>query len=293
LAEERIVTTPAARRLAREKGIDILALSTGPGKRITERDVLAALEAQKKPELLEAGRSSVQRLGVTIPITRMREVIAKRLTKSWESPHIYLATEIDATEIVRSREELQPVVEQQTAQKLTYNDILIVIVAQVIQKFPILNGMFEEDRITIPEDINIGLAVALEDGLVVPVLRRANHKTLGQIVRLRADLVARSRKRKLQVDELQGATFSISNLGMFDVDFFTAILNPPQSGILSVGTVRQIPVAVSGEVRIKPIFKAVLGVDHRIVDGAVAAAFLQAVKQRLEKPLDHLVAARE
>ena len=271
-----MVATPAARRLAREKGINILTLTaTGPGGRITERDVLAAVEAREGPKRVEAAAPGAVRLGVTMPLTRMRGIIAERLTKSWEAPHIYLAMEIDAAEMAKLRGELLPAIERETGQKLTYNDILIKGVALAIEKFPILNGIFESDHIRVPEEINIGLAVALEDGLVVPVVRRANERSLTEIVRLRADLVERARRRKLEVDELRGGTFSISNLGMFDVEFLTAILNPPQSGILSVGRLKDTPVAKDGVIHVVPVMKLVLGVDHRVVDGAVGAAFLQ------------------
>lgn len=286
----RVVATPAARRLGREKGVDLFAVTgTGPGGRITEKNVLAAIEGGNKPAAA-VPRQPTPRLGATMPLTRMREIIAERLTKSWEWPHIYLATEVDAEEMVELREELLPVIEGEIGQKLTYNDMLIKVVALAIEKFPLLNGIIEGDYIRIPEEINIGLAVALEDGLMVPVVRRANEKTLAEIVRLRAELVARARRRRLEVDELRGGTFSISNLGMFDVDFFTAILNAPQSGILSVGRIKETPAVIDGEIGIRRVIKLVLGVDHRIVDGAVAAAFLQELKRMLENVRGHVLA---
>ena len=287
--EERVRASPAAKRLAREEGLDIVNVSsTGPGGRITEKDVLAAVKARQELKQLEVAEPGEVRPGTTIPITRMRGIIAERLTKSWVAPHIYLATEIDATEMGKLREKLLPAIKRETGQKLTYNDLLIQVVALAIEKFSVLSGVIEGEYIKIPEEINIGLAVAVEDGLVVPVVRRANKSSLPEVVRRRADLVDRARGKKLKMDDLRGGTFSISNLGMFDIDFFTAILNLPQSGILSVGKVKDAPVVKGGIIQIVPIMKLVLGVDHRVVDGAMGAAFLQKVKQTLEDPRDRL-----
>jgi pyruvate dehydrogenase E2 component (dihydrolipoyllysine-residue acetyltransferase) len=288
---ERIIATPAAKRLAREQGIDIRTLTAaGTGRRITEKDVLAALEVREKAAIAPVQESAAVRLGTTIPLTHIRGVIADRLTKSWEAPHIYLAAEVDASEMVKAREELLPPIEHETGQKLSYNDILIRIAALAIEKFPWLNGSFEGDRIRIHEEINIGLAVALEEGLVVPVVRRANQRDLAEIVRLRADLVEKARNRKLELADVQGGTFSISNLGMFEVDSFTAVINPPQSAIISVGRLREVPVVREGAIAARPVMRLNLGVDHRVIDGAVAAAFLQEVKRMLESPRSHLPA---
>lgn len=289
--EERVRATPAAKRLAREKGLDIVHVSgTGPGGRITEKDVLAAVKTRQEPKQLEVSEPGKMRPGTTIPITRMRSIIAERLTKSWVAPHIYLAAEIDATEMGKLLKKLLPAIQRETGQKLTYNDLLIQVVALAIEKFPAISGIIEAEHIRIPDEINIGLAVAVEDGLLVPVVRRANESSLTEIVRQRADLVDRARRQQLAIDELRGGTFSISNLGMFDIDFFTAILNPPQSGILSVGKVKDTPAVKGGKVQIVPLMKLVLGVDHRVVDGAVGAAFLQELKRNLESPRDALAA---
>ena len=289
---ERVRATPLAKRLAREEGLDIVNVSgTGPGGRITEKDVLAAVKARQEPQPLEVAKPGETRPGTTIPITRMRGIIAARLTKSWVAPHIYLATEIDATRMGQWREKLLPSIQRETGRKLTYNDLLIKVVALALEKFPTLSGILEAEHIRIPEEINVGLAVAVEGGLVVPVIRRANESSLTEIVRRRADLVDRARGKKLEMDDLRGGTFSLSNLGMFDIDFFTAILNPPQSGILSIGKVKDTPVVQGGKIEIVPVMKLVLGVDHRVVDGAVGAAFLQEVKQTLESPPERIVTA--
>jgi pyruvate dehydrogenase E2 component (dihydrolipoamide acetyltransferase) len=280
--EGRIIATPAAKKLAREKGVDLSSVTgTGPQGRITERDVLAVKDVglagvERAAETLEIHP------GTILPLTHVRSIIAERLTKSWQSPHIYLATEVDASELQAVRMELLPAVERETAHKLAYDDIFLKVVALAIEKWPVLNGTLEASYIRIPKEINIGLAVALEDGLVVPVVRTANEKPLVEIVRARSDLVAKARAHKLELNDLRGGTFSISNLGMFDLDFFTAILNPPQSGILAIGAIKDTPVIVGGEICIRPMVKLTLGVDHRVVDGAVAAGFLQEIKRTLE-----------
>ena len=289
--EERVLASPAAKRLAREKGIDLrtLAMAT-PGKRIGEKDVLAAEAARQRNTSAGTGGSANVELGATVPVTRMRSIIAERLTQSWEVPHIYLAAEVDGTEMVRVRQESLAVIEREVGQKITYNDILIKIVARAIEKFPLLNGTFEGNQIKILADINLGLAVALENGLLVPVIRQANHASLAEIVRRRTDLVERARQGKLKVDELRGGTFTISNLGMFNIDSFTAVINPPQCGILAVGRLKDTPVAKDGAIVVRPIMKLTLGVDHRVVDGAIGAAFLHEVKRMLEDPGDYLAA---
>ena len=197
--------------------------------------------------------------------------------------------EIDATELVKLREAWLPEIERETGRKLAYNDLLIKTLASAIEKFPILTGIFKGDQIEIPDEINIGLAVALEEGLVVPVIRRVNECSLAEIVCQRADLVERAKGKKLGVDELSGGTFSLTNLGMFEVDSFTAILNPPQSGILSVGKLKDTPVVRDGTIHVAPVLKLVLGADHRVVDGAVAAQFLQEIKRILESARELLI----
>lgn len=285
----RIVATPAARKLAREKGVDLSAVAgSGPAGRIVEGDVLRALGTQPKPVKL-ADEKLGWRLDASVPVTRMRATIAERLTGSWRAPHIYLMTEVDACEIQKLRAESHAEIQSQTGHKLSYDDILIKVVALAIEKWPLLNATWKSDFIAIPGEINIGLAVALGDGLVVPVVRDANRKSLVETVRLRVGLVAKARARQLTIDDLRGGTFSISNLGMFDIDSFTAILNPPESGILAVGRIRDVPVVAGGQVVVRPVMKLVLGVDHRVVDGAAAAAFLEDIKRMLESPREFVL----
>ncbi|MGD1081158.1 MAG: dihydrolipoamide acetyltransferase family protein [Candidatus Sulfotelmatobacter sp.] len=285
----RIAATPAARKLAREKGVDLSAVTgSGPAGRIVEGDVLRALGTQPKPTKL-ADEKLGWRLDASLPVTRMRAIVAERLTDSWLVPHIYLTTEVDASGIQKLRAESHAEIERQTGHKLSYDDILIKVVALAIEKWPLLNATWKSDLIRIPAKINIGLAVALEDGLVVPVVRDANKNSLVETVGLRVGLVAKARARQLTIDDLRGGTFSISNLGMFDIDSFTAILNPPESGILAVGRIRDVPVVAGGQVVVRPVMKLVLGVDHRVVDGAAAAAFLEDIKRMLESPREFVL----
>ncbi|MGA7765293.1 MAG: dihydrolipoamide acetyltransferase family protein [Candidatus Sulfotelmatobacter sp.] len=284
----RIVATPAARKVAREKGVDLSAVTgSGPAGRILERDVLGTMGTEQEPAK-HTDEEMAWRLDASRPVTRMRAIIAERLTNSWKAPHIYLMTEVDAGEIQNLRAEALREIERQTGYQLSYDDILIRVVAMAVEKRPLLNARWESDHIKIPGEINIGLAVALEDGLVVLVIRDANKNSLVETVRLRGALVAKARARKLALDDLRGGTFSISNLGMFDIDCFTAILNPPESGILAAGRIKDVPVVAGGKVVVRPVMKLVLGVDHRVVDGAVAAAFLQEIKEMLEIPRQYI-----
>lgn len=286
LGAERMKASPAARKLAEEKGVDLSRVTgTGPGGRITREDVLAAREAG--PAAPSPATAREPALGVSIPLSRMRKIIAQRLTaSSSQVPHIYLFSEIEATELQASRARLLPRIEAETGQRLSYNDLLIQAVAQSIQRFPLFNATLEGEVIRIPDEIHIGLAVAVEGGLIVPVIRGVHRKSLEAIVRERADLVQRAQNKRLTPDDLQGGTFTISNLGMYEVDYFTAIINPPQSAILSVGRMAQRPQVVDGEIAVRTMMWLGLSVDHRVVDGAQAAEFLQEIKRGLEKPAE-------
>ncbi|MBI2877112.1 MAG: 2-oxo acid dehydrogenase subunit E2 [Candidatus Tectomicrobia bacterium] len=285
---ERIKVSPAARKLAEEKGVDLSRVTgTGPGGRITREDVLAALENPPMTPSPTLPQGPV--LGGSIPLSRMRKTIAQRLTASaTQVPHIYLFSEIDATGLQALRERLLPGIAEQTGQRLSYNDLLLQAVAQAIQRFPLFHSTLEGETIRIPEEIHIGLAVAVEGGLIVPVVRSVQRKSLEEIVRERADLVQRAQAKRLTPDDLQGGTFTISNLGMYEVDYFTAIINPPQSAILSVGRMAQRPQVVAGQIAVRTMMWLGLSADHRVVDGAQAAEFLQEIKRTLERPMESL-----
>jgi pyruvate dehydrogenase E2 component (dihydrolipoamide acetyltransferase) len=284
----RIRITPVARRIAREKGLDVsLIKGTGPDGRITREDVLAAAEGAGKRKV--SGKEAPQEpgvgLGATIPLTRMREIIAERLTaSSRDVPHVYFSCEIDGTGMTQFRESLSNSIKSTKGTSLSFSDIIVKSVAATIEKYPRFNASLEGQSIRIHEEVNIGLAVALEDGLVVPVIRRVNEMPIREIARARIEMIDKARKKKLTLDDLSGGTFTVSNLGQFDIDSFSSIINPPETAILSVARMKERPVAIEGELAIRPIVNLGLSVDHRVVDGAMAAAFLEELRRLLEAP---------
>ena len=310
--EKKTLISPAAKKLARIKNIDYAQITgSGPKGRIVKKDVaefIVSMEAGEKklpPEVrgkempVEAPGTvphkkekpdQMWKLGNEYPMSNMRKVIARRMSESASTaPHIYFFLEVDMTKILALREEIVARYERDLGLRISINDILIKLTALSIRDYPLLNARIENDRIVIPSDINVCLAVALPDGLIVPCMRNTDRKSLEEIVCLREDLVSRGRSGKLQLHELESGTFTISSLAMLDIFYFTAVLNPPQSGILTVGKTYERPVVVDREITIRPIAIFGLSVDHRIVDGAVAAAFLESLKEKLENPYCYLI----
>lgn len=279
-AEERRVS-PLARRLAQEHGVDIATVQgSGPGGRIVKEDILRAAEARKAaaPE------------GRIVPLSMLRQTIARRMTQSFQqAPHFYLSVEADAAALEAARARLGPPVETATGEHLTLTDLLIKLCAQALEEQPEVNATFSPEGIRLLARVHIGIAVAVEGGLIVPVLRDANKKTLTQVTAERAGLVRRGRERKLLPDELTGSTFTLSNLGMLGVDWGNAILNPPESALLLVGRVRLEPAVVDGQVAIRPRTALTISADHRVLDGASAARFLTRVKELIERPPDFVM----
>lgn len=279
--EEKVKVSPIAHKLAQEKGVELAEVKgSGIRGRIMKKDVLEAIaekeEVKGKPAL---------RFGETIPMTRMRRIIAQRISDSaFTAPHVYFFTEVNMLELTQLRREIVPEFEKRFNIRISVNDFLIKAVALTIRDYPILNATVVEDQIKILPEINIGLAVALDDGLIVPAIPNADKISLAEIAVIRDDLVNRARAGKLRLPEIERGTFTISSLAQFDVTFFTAILNPPQSGILTVGKMEERPIVVDGQLVIRPMMNMGLSVDHRIVDGAVAVAFLQEIKRKLESP---------
>jgi pyruvate dehydrogenase E2 component (dihydrolipoamide acetyltransferase) len=267
-----------ARKLAEKKGISLERLNgTGIRGRIMMADVIRfSEEAAISPN----GKAV---LGRTFPMSQMRKVIAKRMSQSaLTAPHIYFFTDVEMDRLDRLRAEILPDFEKQFKIRISINDLLIKAVALTIREFPILNAILKDEEIVIMPEINIGLAVAMDEGLIVPALPHADQLGLGEIAKLRADLVERARARKLKLEEIERGTFTISSLAQFDITFFTAILNPPQSGILSIGKTTDRLALKEGKIVLKKIARFGLSVDHRIIDGVVAASFLQTLKNRLE-----------
>ncbi len=263
---ERVLASPAAKRLAREHGIDLTKVrGSGPEGRIVEADV---------KQYLEEEAALAPRVREVIPLTGIRKTTAERVSLSVRTaPHSTVTMEGDMSNAVKLREKAQ----------VSYTDILVKAVAQALEEHRLLNSTLEHEQIKIYEDINIGVAVATEKGLVVPVIRNANRKLLTQVASTLKELVEKARTGKLSKEDVTGGTFTITNLGMYGVEVFIPIINPPEAAILGVGKVTEKPVIVNKEMKIKPIMYLSLSYDHRIVDGAPAAQFLQKVKQILEK----------
>jgi len=261
--------SPRARRLADEKGIDLEAVpGTGPGGRIVERDVMEYIRSHS----------------LLIP-TRLQQITAERMALSFTStPHFYLKVDLDASQLVQKRQALLPVLEQTSGVRLTYTDLILFLVARTLRDHPRLNAAWENGRIRLYRDIHIALAIEVKDGLVAPVLRNSDQKTIQELARERQRLVLCAGQSQLSLDNLEGGTFTLSNLGMYGVDEFTAIINPPQSAILAVGRIQDQVVPVNGQIGIKPRMRLTLSVDHRVVDGVQAARFLSDLKIALEAP---------
>lgn len=262
---ERVLASPAAKRLAREYGIDLAKVKgSGPEGRIVEVDVKRYLEEET---------ALAPRVREIIPLTGIRKTTAERVSLSARTaPHSTVTMEVDMSNAVKLREKTQ----------VSYTDILVKAVARALEEQRGLNSTLEREQIKIYEDINIGVAVATEKGLVVPVIRNANKKSLTQVASTLKELVEKARVGRLTREDVTGGTFTITNLGMYGVEMFIPIINPPEAAILGVGKVAEKPVIINKEIKIKPIMYLSLSFDHRIVDGAPAARFLQRVKQILE-----------
>jgi pyruvate dehydrogenase E2 component (dihydrolipoamide acetyltransferase) len=281
----RIKASPLARRLARERGIDLAALhGTGPEGRIVAEDVERAeagapAAAPSSNRLLQAPVSAgeVER----VPLTNIRKTIARRLTEAWQIPVLQIQTSADMTRVnalVAMLRERDPDV------RVTVTDVLTKISAQALMRHREVNAEFTEDAILLHPSANVGLAVAAPQGLVVPVIRSAERLSVTEIAAVRGDLVGRSRENKLRAEDIEGGTFTISNLGMYAVERFTAVLNPPQAAIVAVGATEDRVVPFDGGTAVRPMITLTGTFDHRAVDGAPAAAFLQTLKESLEDP---------
>jgi pyruvate dehydrogenase E2 component (dihydrolipoamide acetyltransferase) len=277
---KKIHASSLARKLAEKKGISFQSIEgSGTRGRIMMGDVIKAGEMHTVP-LKEKGI-----FGQTIPMSRMRKVIAKRMVQSaFTAPHIYFFTNVKMDELIQLHDNILTRFEKQFKARISMNDFFIKAVALTIKEFPMLNATVKGEEIYIMPEINIGLAVATEGGLIVPAIPQADQLGLEKISKMRSDLVERARSGKLKLEEIERGTFTISSLAQFDVTFFTAILNPPQSGILTVGKTSDQLFLEKGEVVAQKLASFGLSVDHRIVDGAIAAAFLQSLKNKLENP---------
>ncbi len=284
----RIRSSPLARRVARERGVDLkLVAGTGPAGRVVRRDVEAARTTGPAAAVALPAAALPEGGFRDEPLTAMRKTIAKRLTQSLGPvPHFFLTTEIDMERAWEARAQLKTLGD---AYQISFNDLVVKAVALALRQHPAVNSAFLEDRIRRYGDVHVGVAVAVEDGLITPVIRHADRKGLLEIAAEAKALAERAHARKLQPDEYTGATFTVSNLGMFDIEEFTAVINPPEAGILAVGRIAQRPVVVDGALQARRTMRVTMSCDHRVVDGATGAKFLKTLKLMLENPLAMLL----
>jgi len=292
----RVVASPIARRMADEAGIDIrLVAGTGPGGRITKKDIEAFLRAAPAPALAPAlsvpivPSSPAPALDdQVVPLSRLRQIIARRMTESKQTaPHIYISAEIDMAEAMALRKQINALLPDE--RKASVNDLVVKAAALALREFPNLNAVFDGDKIIRKGRVNVGVAVAVQNGLLTVVVKDADQKPLAHIAAEVRAMAGRAREGKVQAADIEGSTFSTSNLGMYDVESFGAIINPPEAGILAIGAVRETPVVKDGVLAPGLRMKITCAADHRVTDGAEVAQFLQAVKKNLETPLRLLV----
>ena len=301
-SQGRIFISPIARRIAEEYQLDYSRVEgTGPNGRIIKLDIEAAL-AQKQETvapstpaqlpILEAEPASIEATEATeIPLTAMRRTIAKRLSQSMQtSPHFYVTSVFDTGKLADLRRQINEYAQNEpNPVKVSFNDLIVKAVAIALVRMPQVNISFAEDRLILKKQVHIGMAVSLEQGLIVPILRNADQRSVLAIARESQRLAELARTGKLRPEDFSGGTFTVSNLGMFDVDSFTAVINPPESAILAVGSITPTPVVVDGQVVVRDRMKVTLSSDHRAIDGVTAARFLQEIRRLLEEPFGLLL----
>lgn len=294
----RVKASPLARKIAQERGLDLRVIQgTGPEGRIVLRDLESARPARPvaqpptaaaapAPSAPPAARPLALTTGQAFtdaPLSQMRKTIARRLVQSiGPVPTFYLTSEVDMERVSEAREAM---LAAGSEVKVSFNDIVIKAVATALRQHPACNAWWQDDHIRYWSEVHVGMAVAIEDGLITPVIRHADRKTLREIGAEARELAARARERRLTPEEYTGATFSISNLGMLDIDEFTAVINPPEAGILAVGRIVSKPVEHAGAVALRRRMRLTMSCDHRVIDGATGARFLQTLKGMLENPL--------
>ncbi len=288
----RIKASPVARRLAAEAGLDLASVAgSGPGGRIVKQDVEAALEggvptapARTPAPTTTAFPPASDADYEDIPLTQMRKTIARRLVESiGPIPHFFLTVDVDMTRALEARQRINAMLEAE-GRKTSINDLIIRATAAALRRHPDCNAHWMGDSVRRFNRVHIGVAVAIDDGLITPVIRDAHMKGVADIGAEVRELAGRAREKKLMPDEYTGATFSISNLGMLGIHEFTAVINPPEAGILAVGAVEDTPVVVDGEIQVRPRMRMTMSCDHRVIDGALGARFLATLRGMLEEP---------
>ena len=302
----RIKASPYAKKLAAEQSVDLSVVTgTGPGGRIVERDIreyamqaptkasplavkVAAehqvnlAEIQKETRIMKADvLAAVKPATVAKPLVGIRKVIAERMALSWNTaPHVHLTVEVDMTAVLGLKENLV----RATGQKASVTELVVKCAAYALREMPVVNASLMDNQIVLHEAVNIGIAVALDDGLIVPVVRNADQKNLSQLREAIVSLGGKARSGKLSPDEISGGTFTVTNLGMFGTDHFTPVINPPESAILGVCRIVEKPVVLAGTIVTRPMSNFILGSDHRLIDGAVGAKFMARLRELLENP---------
>jgi pyruvate dehydrogenase E2 component (dihydrolipoamide acetyltransferase) len=292
-ADGRVKASPLARTMAARQNIPLAAVAgSGPGGRIVKRDIEGYAPGSPADRAVHAAAPApvipfpAVAAGQDFPLSNMRKTIARRLVESkFSAPHFYVTVEIDMGAAVALREQLL----KGENVKVSFNDLVLKACARALTRFPMVNASWGGDKITTHGEVHLGVAVSIPDGLITPVVRNADRKSVLDISREVKDLAGRAREKKLRPEEFTGSTFTISNLGMFDVSEFTAIINPPEAAILAVGSVSKVPVVDGDKVTIGHRMKVTLSSDHRVVDGALAAQFLQEVRRLLENPVSLFV----
>ncbi len=299
-APTRVKASPLARRIAAERGVDLVGVTgSGPEGRVVARDLetaVATAPASSRPAPSVATptaplpRRPADAPYTDVPLTQIRKTIARRLAQSiGPVPTFYLTSEVDMERVVEARESLLAGQRGSGAEekqiKVSFNDIIIKAVAMALRQHPACNSWWQDDHIRYWNEVHVSMAVAVEEGLITPVIRHADQKTLREIAGESRDLAARARERRLKPEEYTGGTFTVSNLGMLDIEEFTAIINPPETGILAVGRMAEKPVAHEGAVTIRRRMRLTMSCDHRVIDGATGAQFLKTLKGMLENPL--------
>jgi pyruvate dehydrogenase E2 component (dihydrolipoamide acetyltransferase) len=290
----RVKASPLARRMAQDAGVDLkLVQGSGPGGRVIKRDVEGAPAATAvvatAPAVPRTAYGAQRTPFEDVPLTQIRKTIAKRLATSiGPIPHFFLTTEIDMERAAEAREALNKQLGEEGG-KISFNDIIIKAVALALVQHRACNAWFQEDHIRYWNEVHIGMAVAIEDGLITPVIRNADMKSLREIGAESRELATRARSRRLKPEEYTGATFSVSNLGMFDIDQFTAVINPPEAGIVAIGSIIAKAVPDGDRVVVRRRLRLTMSCDHRVIDGATGAVFLKTLKQMLENPLAMLL----
>jgi pyruvate dehydrogenase E2 component (dihydrolipoamide acetyltransferase) len=289
----RVKASPLAKKIAGERGVDLGSIrGSGPEGRIIVRDLDGAASVSRpaaEPSSAPRPRGPAAPPFSDVPLTQLRKTLAKRLVQSiGPVPTFYLTTEVDMERVAEAREGLNAAGQRDNGpggQKISFNDIIIKATALALRQHPACNAWWQDDHIRYWNEIHVSVAVAIEDGLITPVIRNADLKGLREIGAETKDLAARARERRLSPEEYTGGTFSVSNLGMFDIDQFTAVINPPEAGILAIGAIVPKPVVHEGQVVVRRRMRITMSCDHRVIDGATGAEFLKTLKQMLENPL--------